>query len=92
MANCCNTCTNTKNTIHTKSDFQNKLAQSLFYFSIILYLIALSGDFGIFNFHLNAPILYGFYLFCYFTLGYEILKKALIGFWDTSNGNVKSIF
>ena len=30
MANCCNTCTNTQNTIHTKSDFQNKLAQSRF--------------------------------------------------------------
>ena len=91
MANCCNTCTNTQNTIHTESDFQNKLAQSLFYFSIILYLIALSGDFGIFNFHLNAPILYGFYLFCYFALGYEILKKALIGFYKREFFNENSL-
>ncbi len=94
MANCCNACSSAQNiteSTETKVDLQGKLTQGLFYLSMVLYGVALGGNFGIFGFHLATPLLYGFYIFCYFTLGYGILKEALIGFYKREFFNENSL-
>lgn len=89
MANCCSTCSNGQN--NTQTPTNEKLTQGIFYLSIIIYLFALTEDFEIFGKHLEAFMLNSLYLFCYFVLGYEILKEAFIGFYKKEFFNENSL-
>ena len=56
-----------------------------------MYLFALTEDFEICGKHLETFMLNSLYLFCYFALGYEILKEALVGFYKKEFFNENSL-
>ena len=63
----------------------------LLYFSIALYCIALSFDFALLPFTLPKYALLAIYLFCYFALGFHILKEAFLGFYHKEWFNENSL-
>ncbi|WP_416860817.1 heavy metal translocating P-type ATPase [Helicobacter ganmani] len=62
-------------TIYAKSK-EKFLHQTFFIGAILLYCVALLVDLEILRFHLNPLILTFLFVFCYFTLGFGILKEA----------------
>ncbi|MDE5926481.1 MAG: heavy metal translocating P-type ATPase, partial [Helicobacter sp.] len=62
-------------TIYAKSK-EKFLHQTFFISAILLYCVALLVDLEILRFHLNPLILTFLFVFCYFTLGFGILKEA----------------
>ncbi|MDE5603347.1 MAG: cadmium-translocating P-type ATPase [Helicobacter sp.] len=73
----CNCCMYTRN----MQGFSEKFAEMLLIFSGLLYLIGLAFEFQIFPYSIDKTFLSFIYVFCYFTLGYRILKEAFKGFF-----------
>ncbi|WP_233704067.1 heavy metal translocating P-type ATPase [Helicobacter mesocricetorum] len=74
MLCCCNFCS--KDTYGLKNNF----AKMLLIFSGLLYLVGLIFEVQIFAYSIDKTFLFFLYVFCYFVLGYGILKEAFKGF------------
>lgn len=58
---------------------KNSFITVLLIFSSLLYCVGLLFEFKIFPYPLDKTFLFSIYVFCYFILGYEVLKNAFKG-------------
>lgn len=74
----CYTCKSCKKDINTQNFNNPSIKISILCLSITLYIFALCTELGLFKIALSEFSLNIIYIICYITLGYEILKEAIL--------------